>query len=433
MAEYCPDAFARRKNRASNKKTGDVLSYLGFVRANARLLAFGATAAFASCFGQTFFVSLFNPALQAELGLSSGRLGLLYSGATLCSALSLIWLGRKIDHWDLRLYTLLACLLMILGTGLMSLAGSTAVIAVAFYLLRISGQGLLSHISLTSMARYFDQSRGRAIGLASLGFPAGEALLPICAVSLIAAIGWRQSWQLIALIVALLMVPALLWCLKGHAARHAAFTAVQATAQGTARGAHRPAPGLLISDRRFLLCLPTCMASPFIITGLFFHQATIAAAKGWSLDWLALCFVAFAVTQALTTFQSGHLVDRFGAIRLVPVYLLPMAAALIVLSFWRTPLAALIYMIGIGVTSGFDTTIGTSVWAELFGVQRLGSIRATVSALSVFASALSPVFFGELIDRAVTADAIALGCMAYCLACALLSLRLRRTALPQAA
>lgn len=410
------------------------MGYIGFLRANARLLAFGAVAAFASCFGQTFFISLFNAPLQAELGLGSGRIGLLYSSATLCSALSLMWLGRKIDHWDLRLYTLLACLLMILGTGLMSLAGSGAVLAVAFYLLRISGQGLLSHISLTSMARYFDGARGRAIGLASIGFPAGEALLPICAVSLIAWIGWRQSWQLIAVIVAVLMIPALLWCLKGHAARHAAITAAATAAQATAPNTSRPAASrLMIADRRFLLCLPTAMASPFVITGLFFHQATIAAAKGWSLDWLALCFVAFAVIQALTTFQSGHLVDRFGAIRLMPVYLLPMAAALIVLSLWPTPIAALIYMIGIGVTSGLDTTIGTSVWAELFGVQRLGSIRATVSALSVFASALSPVIFGTLIDHAITVDAIALGCMLYCLACAVISLRLRRAALPQTA
>lgn len=393
------------------------MSYLLFLRGHWRLLGFGAAVSFFSSFGQTFFVSLFNASLGAALGLGSGDLGAMYSTATLLSAGTLMWLGRKIDDWDLRLYTLLACGLMTVGAGLMAGAISAIWAAIAFYFLRIGGQGLMSHIALTSMGRYFTETRGRAIAIASFGFPIAEAILPISAVATIAWLGWREAWALIAAIIVVLVVPLLMWLLRGHVARHRAFVA--ATAPATDVAAQRVS---VLRDPRFYLCLPTFMASPFIITGLFFHQAVLAAAKGWSLAWLASCFIAFAIVQALSSLQSGAIVDRVGARRLLPFYLLPMAVALLVLTVADHPGIALAYMIGLGITSGLDGTVGTSVWAELYGVQRLGAIRALASSLMVFSSALSPFLMGWVLDHGVTMHQIAWACAAYCLISLLLSL-----------
>ena len=401
------------------------MSYLLFLRGHWRLLGFGAAVMFFSSFGQTFFVSLFNASLGTALGLGSGDLGAMYSTATLASAGTLIWLGRKIDDWDLRLYTVLACGLMTIGAGLMAGAGTAIWVAVAFYFLRIGGQGLMSHIALTSMGRYFAETRGRAIAIASFGFPVAEAILPITAVALIAWLGWRQSWALIAAIIVVLVVPLLLWLLRGHATRHRHFIATTAPATGAT------APRVnVLRDARFYLCLPTFMASPFIITGLFFHQAVLAQAKGWSLAWLASCFVAFAIVQALSSLQSGAIVDRVGARRLLPFYLLPMAAALSVLTLSDHPGVALAYLVGLRITSGLDGTVGTSVWAELYGVQRLGAIRALATSLMVFSSALSPFLMGWMLDHGVTVHQIAWACAAYCLVSLFLSLpvAMRRSA-----
>jgi MFS family permease len=396
------------------------LRYLLFVRANLRLLSFGAAAFFFSSFGQTFFVSLFNAPLQADLGLGSGDIGLLYSAATLLSALSLMWLGRKIDEWDLRSYTVLACALVVLGAWTLASAPMAIVVAAGFYFLRIGGQGLLSHAALTSMGRYFTKTRGRAIGLASLGFALGEAVLPLCAVALTAWVGWRQAWGIIGTFVAIGVIPILLWLLRGQAARHRAFA--EANPEPPAALASRRLS--ILRDLRFYLCLPTVLAPPFVITGLFFHQTTVAAANGWSLTWLASCFIAFAVVQAYASFQSGVLVDRIGAVRLLPFYLAPMACGLLVLAVSDHPVAALLYMIGLGLTAGLDATVGTSAWAELFGVQRLGAIRATAASLMVFSTALSPVLIGWALDRGVTISAIAGLCILYCGICLILALRL---------
>lgn len=395
------------------------MTYLKFLRGNWRLLSFGAAATFFSSFGQTYFVSLFNPPLGAALGLGSGDLGAMYSTATLLSAATLIWLGRKIDDWDLRLYTLLACALMALGAGIMAAAPTALVAATAFYFLRLGGQGLMSHLALTSMGRYFDETRGRAIAVASFGFPAAEAVLPISAVGLIAWLGYRETWALAALVTVFVVAPLLLWLLKGQAARHRAFQAMVAPQAGGNVQKLR-----VLRDPRFYLCLPTIMASPFIITGLFFHQAIVAASKGWSLAWLASCFVAFAVVHALAGLPSGSLVDRVGARRLMPVYLLPMVGGLLALTLSDHPGVALVYMIGLGISSGLDTTIGTSIWAELYGVQRLGAIRALAAALMVFSTALSPVIMGWALDYGVSVSQIAWACIAYCGLSLLLALRL---------
>ena len=90
-------------------------SYLDFVKRNARFLAFGVLLNFASSFGQTFFVALSGAEIRATFDLSHGGFGSLYSLATLASGFTLIFVGRKIDDSDLRRYSTLICLGLILS------------------------------------------------------------------------------------------------------------------------------------------------------------------------------------------------------------------------------------------------------------------------------------------------------------------------------
>ena len=98
-------------------------------------------------------------------------------------------------------------------------------LTVAIFLLRQTGQGLMSHIAATSMARYYDDGRGRALAIASFGESIGEALLPFLAVMAIAAIGWRSTYGVSAALIALVLIPLLFWLLRGHAVRHEAYLA----------------------------------------------------------------------------------------------------------------------------------------------------------------------------------------------------------------
>lgn len=401
------------------------MTYRAFVAGNWRLLTFGMFVAACSSFSQTFFISLSSAPIRGAFALSDGEFGLLYSAATLTSGCLVIWLGRKIDHLDLRLYSTVVGLTLAGACLLMASAGTLVMLWLAILLLRLSGQGLMSHIALTSMARYFDAGRGKAISIASFGFPVGEAVLPLAAVAMIAALGWRESWGAVGVALGIGVVPVMLWLLKGHGARHAALLDRQAEQAASATGAAGSAAAArvrMLTDRRFYLVLPAGLAPAFVVTGLFFHQVHLAASKGWSLAWLASSFVGFAIAKGLAVLPTGGLVDRIGALRMLPYVLLPLGTALVLLALFDDPLAAIPYLIAVGITSGMSSTVGTSVWAELYGVLRIGAIRAFTAALSVFSSALSPVAFGWLIDAGVPMERLALLCLGYLVVATLMTL-----------
>lgn len=215
----------------------------------ADLLAGGFLLTFASCLGQTWFIALSGPALRASLGLGHGSFGSLYSLATLASGLTLIWLGAKVDHVSVRRMAL--GVVVGLGTACLAMAAvdSPWLLLPVLFGLRLLGQGLMTHLSLTAMARAFPEARGRALSLASLGFPAGEALLPGLAVLALSALGWRSTWM-IAGAVALLVLPPLCLVLLRRAPGPAAEAVIATMPQAALRRRD------LLRSTRFALLLP---------------------------------------------------------------------------------------------------------------------------------------------------------------------------------
>lgn len=390
------------------------MTYLPFIRSNARFLAFGFLTAAFSSFGQTFFIGLFGAELRAAFDLSHGGFGTLYSLATVASAASMVWIGRLIDRIDLRGFTAAACAGLVTACFVMGLAPTVLVLGVAIYLLRLTGQGLLSHIAVTSMARYYELGRGKALSLASMGHPAGEAVLPLATVAIIGLLGWRLAWLGAGTLLGVVLIPLLLWLLRGHGARHRHY--VDARAAHAAGHSGDWSLSEVVRDPRFVMIVPGVMAPGFITTGFFFHQAQLVASKGWSMTWFAATFVAYALSTVIASFLAGPVVDRLGALRLMPFFLLPMGVALLFLGALTAPWAALAYMIIAAMTTGAGHPITGALWAEAYGVTHLGAIRSLHHALMVFSTALSPAAMGLLMDAGIGLETIAVLCVVWILA-----------------
>ncbi len=388
------------------------MGYLTFAWHNRRFLGFGFLMTFFASFGQTFFIGIYGGEVRAEFGLSNGEYGAFYSGATLVSALSLLWLGRRIDRIQLRQFASLVCAGLVVAMVLMGSAVGPVTLFLALFALRLTGQGLMVHTAVTSMARYFEAARGRAVSAAMLGVPAGEAVLPALAVVLTGAAGWRASWWGLALVLALGLVPTVRFLLRDHASRDAEFH------RAATRSATSPSAWPLsrvIRDPRFLVVIVATSAPSFIITGIFFHHAQLALAKNWSLAWLATAFIAYAVATVPASLLAGAWVDRWRASGMLPFMMLPLAASLVTIAVWDAPVVAIIYLALAGVGAGNTAPILGALWAELYGVANLGAIRSVQTAMMVFSSALSPVVVGELLDRGTSIEAIAIAFIAYIL------------------
>jgi len=376
-----------------------------------RYLAFGVLLMCLSSFGQTFFIALFGESLRTTFSISDGTLGSVYALATFCSALTLGYVGRFIDHTTVGRFTAGVLFMLVVACLCMASSVNVVMLGFSFYLLRLFGQGLMVHTGLTAAARAFPDHRGKALSLVSLGLPLGEAVFPIIVVASLALFDWRITWAVGACLLAVAGWVAL--TLERSKPDQRDTSLPQAPDLAYAHGAAAIQIVRPWRDFRFLTALPVIVAVPFIATGFFFHQARLASEKGWALSWVATWFVGYAAVRAVALLGIGPILDRWSAQRILPFFLAPMAIALLLLGLWQGACTVPLYLCLFGVSSAAAGTVGTALWAELYGTAHLGRIRASVEALNVISTGASPMLLGVLVDRGVLLSSQALGCAAY--------------------
>lgn len=385
------------------------------LRAHRFLLSFGLLMVFLSGHGQTFLLSLYGGVLRETFALSHSGYGGLYSMATLMSGLLVIWLGRAIDRIALVRFSAAVIAGAACGAVLLASASAAWMLIPAFLLLRLCGQGLMAHAAQTTIARRIDQRRGTALSAINLGFPLAEALMPVTVVALMAAVGWRMSWLVLAGGLLLVALPLALWLLRAQARvsahQQAGQSAQSVEAQETSLAdldAQSWTRAQVLQDRRFYQILPALLAPPILITALFFHQVPIAQAKGWSLGLVSSAFSVFAASHIIALVFVGPLIDRVGARRLLGVYLLPLVLALGVVGYWPGTIAAPIYLGLAGLCVGTSGTLMGALWPELYGIRHLGGIRAMVHGAMVLGTAAGPVLIGLLLDAGLSVAELSL-------------------------
>ena len=384
------------------------------VRQHWRIIGLGFALTFLSSFGQTFFISLSGPDIREAFGLTHGSFGLIYSMATLASGLLMIWIGGAIDRVDVGLYATAALLGLAAAALILSFAPNLLILGLSFFFLRLFGQGMTSHAGVMTTARLPEGIRGRAVGVATLGFSAGEALLPGIAVALIGALGWGGTWRVAALVLAASLAIGWMTGLLGKSRSSGGSDEARIHA-ASERG---PSWLGLLQDWRFLALVPTMMGYPAIMTAYLFHLRFIAETKGWALELLATGITVFALVSVAVTVTAGALIDRLGAIRISHFYLVGMTLASVVLVTVSGAFTPLIFFALIGLTTGCTNVVIASTLAELYGTRHLGKIRALAGAIMVIASAIGPVGAGVLFDIGIGVDAVALGFAAYMIAAA---------------
>lgn len=397
-----------------------------------RLLLFGTLASLASAPGQTLVISLFNADIRAAFSLSHGEFGTAYMMATLASAVVILWSGKLIDRFDLRLMfavttigLCLACLVAGSSTGWLSLL-------LALFLLRHFGQGLMTHIAVTSVNRYYQTVRGKASAIVNQGFTLAEAFLPITISAVIVGIGWRNSWYVLGVIAAFVVLPLLLTLIADHRRRHGRYLdrmsilEADTASETTSRTQRQWTRAEMLRDVRFYGVLPVVLAPAFLNTGLMFHHQHIVASKGWDLQTWYLLLMAYAASSITFSMLAGIMVDRTGARSLMPLFTLPMVLGGLSLMGGGNDAWILGVLVSFGAAAGMTGAVTAPFWAEVYGVQHLGAIKAVATAVMIFASAMSPAIYGAMFDTGMSAPAIGLLNIVIVLAasaCAWLALR----------
>ena len=379
-----------------------------FMRREWRFLSLGALIMFWTGPGQTYLISLFGDQLRQEFRLSHGDFGSIYTFATLTSA-ALLWSsGRLVDRVRLGKLVAWVCVAMTLSTMAFSLVTGPISLFFGILLVRFLGQGMMSHIAVTAMARRYIAERGRAIAIAGFGFPLGEGLFPPLIILGLGVASWQTIWLLMGLAVAVTLLPSLHFLLQRPTGQYENTTDSLANSE---IGQRQWTRGEMLRDKRFFLIAPLLMTMSAIFTGIVFHQKFIVASvKGWDFLWWSICFSGFAVCQLMGSFATGWLVDRISAQRIAPFVLAPFAVSIGLLGFAEHAYWVPVILCNMGLSAGATNPTFSSLLAELYGTLHLGAIRAAAAVLSVFASALGPVVIGWTLDAGVSMSVIALSC-----------------------
>lgn len=392
-----------------------------FLSSNFVLLFFGFCFALFSSFGQTYIISLYVPYLQKEFNLSDGSFSSIYGVATLCAAFTINWLGRYIDQIRLTKFSIRVIVMYGLSIFLFSQSYYVPVLFLALYGVRLFGQGLMIHISITSMARFFNENRGKAISLSALGHPVSEAIFPIIIVSSLTFFGWRFTLVLSALLV-LTLIPLTLYLLLKN--KKISQLKLYFPASVSSDEFLQAKTINLLKNKFFWIMAPSGIASGAVGTGFLFFQIKLGGIKNWTPEFIAAAFSVYAVSNAATGLIGGWMADRYTGKKLFPLTLLPFLLGLLVLIFFNGWWVYIVFISCIGITNGFGSALKNTAMAELFGTKMLGSVRSLFTTLMVFSTALGPLAFGWMLDYGCTFETISISSIILFVLVSLNSLRI---------
>ena len=392
-----------------------------------KVIVFGFIFTFFSSFGQSFFLGLFNSSIRDALSITHGQFGSLYASATLLSSIVLVWIGKKIDDVNILKFASYVIIFLSVSCFIFSKISSVIFLFVGIFLMRLAGQGLTTHTATTTISRFFEKNRGRALSIGWLGLSLAEFILPVLIVFLLTFVEWRNIWISISIVV-IIVLPIVAYTLVREIKLD---TREEAKNNEIPKEIRQWKRAEVLKDYRFYIICMTMLAMPWIATGSFVYQSFITNSKGWGPYVIAQSFMAYSTFSVITLFISGFLIDKFSSRKLLIYMNIPLFFSTIVLFYFETPISSFIFLGLIGISNGLANVLGSSTWAEIYGVKHIGSIKALTTALMVFSTAFGTALFGILIDFGFSIEQIAVVSGAYILLSILLLYLVKNKLNPQ--
>ena len=369
-----------------------------------KVIIFGFIFTFFSCFGQSFFIGLFNSSIRETLSITHGQFGTIYASATLFSSLLLIWIGKKIDDVNVIKFAIFVTILLSFSSFFFSKTSSVAFLFVAIFLMRFSGQGLMSHTASTTISRYFTKSRGKALSIIWFGLSSAEFIMPVLIVYLLTMIIWQDLWVIFSLIVLICLPLASYILVKDVKLDTRESNQNEKLKEDNIKNWKRIE---VLGDYRFYIVSLNMLAMPWIATGVFVYQSFVTNSKGWGEYTIAQSFMSYSIFSVITLIVAGYLIDKFTSRKLLIYMNIPLFLGTLVIIYFDAPLTAFLFLGLVGISNGLANLLGSSTWAEIYGVKYIGSIKALTTALMVFATAFGTALFGFFIDAGFSIEKIA--------------------------
>ena len=356
---------------------------------------------FCSAFGQTFFISLYSAEIRQAFNLSHGEWGLIYSIATLSSAILILFVGGYADKLSAKMMSSIVIFGLMAFVFCMAINSSFIFLIFIILGLRFFGQGMLGHLSMVYCGKWFSKNRGKAVAVANSGYTLAEASLPTIFVILIGIFVWERTWFIALIICVIILLSILIFLTVERDKKDSRNVEITQTGMNNKSWTRNE----MLKNWVFWLALPGLMTSPMFTTTLFFHQVHLVNVKGWEMSEFVILIPFYSFTSLLSLYIFGYLVDRLNTKNILPFFLLPLILGFTTLASANSYLTLILVFVFLGTMQGAYSVVYGTFFPEFFGTKNLASIRTVGLAVMVLSSAIGPVLSGYFIDLGYKIDA----------------------------
>ncbi len=380
------------------------------------ILFWGTLGVLLSVPGQTTGVSAFIEPLIRDLGVSRSSLSYAYLIGTLSSSFLLTPFGKVYDKIGARWMAFLSC--SVLGFILLLLSqtdkitaflgglfpehiAAFSLLAVLFFMLRLSGQGVLTMASRNMVMNWFDRRRGLVSGISGSAVSFGFSYTPKFFSGLIEARGWSGTWFLLGVLLILFFAP-LLFLFFRDRPETSGLVPDGKTAGETGKlkaGNTRP---FTLAEARGTFCFwafaLTMALQALVITAVTFHIESIFEQAGMEGKQGFNIFIPMSAVAITVTLIGGWIADRTQLRWLLATMLGGMAGNLFCISFIHPGWPIIGMILFGGIANGLFGLLMSVTWPRYFGREHLGAISGLCMTLMVVFSAIGPAFYSRVLD-----------------------------------
>lgn len=361
--------------------------------------------------GQTIGVSAFTDDLIESLGTTRSAVSTAYLVGTLTGAAALPFVGRWVDRAGVKRTLTVVSIGFAAAVALTGTVQNIVMLALAFVGLRMLGQGSMSLIGTQGVVMWFERRRGFALALNTMGTVAILSLAPLTFAALIRTFGWRTTWLILGIVVAVTIVPIARFLIvdrpedidqvpDGKVGDQPA-EAIRGRSYTVAEAIRTPAFWTLTSIG---------FMAGAVSTALTFHNTDLLGEQGLTKTQAAAVFIPQLIGSVSSSFVVGSLTDR-----LPPRPLMFFGGIMLGLGTFLATLAepgvmASVYGLTLGLGGGAIGALSGALYPKWFGVEHIGSIKGIATTANVGASAIGPLILSIGNDISDSYEPIVVAC-----------------------
>ena len=271
------------------------------------------------------------------------------------------------------------------------------------------GTGLLGGIPTAALlARWFDQRRGLAIGIAGTGDAIAGLLLAPTLHALLGSGDWRRAYLYVAVFILAVLLPAIFFLIRdpGATRMRAISAAGSARLIATAAGDNQAnLPVAQITLRQGLRSLTfwalgfAMFLHVFYFSGIIVHFIALATDTGLSAKLAAIAFGSTIGLGIAGRIGGGWLGDRLSPRRVATVALAATAVAALLLHWVDVPVALWSFVLLHGLGIATTQAVIPLVVAASFGANNIGTFLGATMLFQVPGGVLGAIAAAASFDQ----------------------------------